>query len=81
MNISHHDIKGRKPNQTLGGSRVNVGDLERRRTDTLVPLIRYQIQEKRRSLATYRGEPIIETPGKTAGLDQEAREDQALGRS
>ena len=37
--------------------------------------------KKMTSLATHRGEPIIVTLGKTAGLDQEAREDQVLGRS
>ena len=47
MNISHHDIKGRKPNQPLGGSRVNVGDLERRRADTLVPVIRVSDSRKK----------------------------------
>ena len=40
MNRSHHDIKGRKPNQPLGGSSVNIGDLERRRANALVPVIR-----------------------------------------
>ena len=49
MNISHHGIKGRKPNlnQPLGGSRVNVGDLERRRADTLVPVIRVSDSRKK----------------------------------
>ena len=40
MNRSHHDIKGScniKPNQPLGGS--SGGDLERRRANTLVPVI------------------------------------------
>ena len=49
MNRSHHDIKGRKPNLNLplGGSRVNVGDLERRRADTLVPVIRVSDSRKK----------------------------------
>ena len=46
MNRSRHDIKGRKPNQPLGGSRVNIGDLERRRADTLVPVIRVSDSRK-----------------------------------
>ena len=40
-------LKVKKPNQPLGGSRVNVGDLERRRANTLVPVIRVSGSRKK----------------------------------
>ena len=81
MNRSHHDIKGRKPNQPLGGSRVNVGDLERRRANTLVPVIRVSGSRKKEVIGNSPRRANNRNPGEDSRFGSSSQEDQVVGRS